>query len=304
MLQPHYFDAHTHVHFAAYEHDWREVIDRALAKDVWMILVGTQRDTSRRGVEVAKLYERGVYAAVALHPVHTDRSYHDPKELGAAEDAKGFTSRGEVFDYDYYRELARDPKVVAIGECGLDYFRIEGTPEEIAAKKEKQRAAFKEQIHLAQEVGKPLMIHCRDAFADLIAILKENGYPLIGSGAGSGSDSAHSGNPLAEGGVIHFFTGTPDNARELLALGFGFTFGGVVTFARDYDEAIRLIPLDKIFSETDAPYLAPAAYRGKRNEPSYIVETVQKLAELKGVSPAAMREVIFQNAQRVFKIGE
>jgi TatD DNase family protein len=290
---PHYFDAHTHAHFAAFENDSKEVIDRALASDVWMVNVGTQRDTSRRGVEVARLYEQGVYAAVGLHPVHTDRSFHDAQELGASEDAKGFTSRGEEFDYDYYLALGRDPKVVAIGECGLDYFRIEGTTEEVANKKVKQKIVFEAQVKLAGELQKPLMIHCRDAFSDVITILRQHGYPLKDVPAG----------------VIHFFTGSVEDAQQFLELGFGFTFGGVVTFppkkgnvAGDYDEVIKMIPIDKIFSETDAPYVAPMPYRGKRNEPVYVIETVKKLAELKGVSLEDMKAAIFKNAQRIFGI--
>jgi TatD DNase family protein len=283
-----YFDAHTHAHFAAFKEDSKEVIDRALAADVWMINVGTQRDTSRAGVAVARQYKEGMYAAIGLHPVHTDRSFHDAQELGAPREASaewGFTSRGEVFDYEYYLELGRDPKVVAIGECGLDYFRIEGTPEEIAGKKQRQKVAFEAQIKLSHELGKPLMIHCRNAFPDLISQLKAKSYQLSTSP-----------------GVIHFFTGTKEDAQKLLELGFGFTFGGVVTFTRDYDEVIKSLPLTAILSETDAPYVAPVPYRGKRNEPLYIIETVKKLAEIKGISVEEMRDVIFENARRIFRI--
>ncbi len=141
------------------------------------------------------------------------------------------------------------------------------------------------QIELAREVQKPLMIHCRDAFKDLIDVLVA--CPV-----------SHVSNP----GIIHFFTGTPDDARKLLDLGFSFTFGGVITFARDYDEAIKFIPLDRILSETDAPYVAPVPYRGKRNEPAYVVEVVKKLAELKGILVEEMAGHIFQNAQRIFQI--
>lgn len=282
-----YFDAHTHVHFAAFRNDWREAIGRALAADVWLLTVGTQRDTSRAAVAAAREYKEGVYAAIGLHPTHTSRSFHDAEELGEAEGGAGFTSRGEEFDHDHYLELGRDPKVVAIGECGLDYYRIEaGDGETIEQKKEKQKKAFEAQIQLAHELGKPLMIHCRDAFTDLIATLHSQSSIL------NSSDS----------GVIHFMTGSAENARRLLDLGFAFTFGGVVTFTRDYDEVIRLIPPDRILSETDAPYVAPAPYRGKRNEPAYVVETVKKLAELKGLTLESMREQIFENARRIFNI--
>ena len=118
------FDAHTHVQFAAFEKDYKEVIQRALESRVGLINVGTQKDTSRRAVELANEYPAEVYAAVGLHPTHTEQSYHDSKELGGGESAKAFTSRGEEFDYEFYKKLALDKKVVAIGECGLDYFRL------------------------------------------------------------------------------------------------------------------------------------------------------------------------------------
>lgn len=279
-----FIDSHTHIQFSVFDADRDAVMERAKAADVWMINVGTQKDTSRAAVELAEHYTEGIYAAIGLHPIHTAKSFHDEAELGGGEAAKAFTSRGEVFDDDYYRRLALHEKTVAIGECGLDYFRFDDN-EDRATQMKRQREAFVAQIALSRDVKKPLMIHCRNAFADLIEILRSPAYP-------------HSENP----GVIHFFTGTPDDARALLQLGFSFTFGGVVTFAREYDEAIKFIPLERILSETDAPYVTPAPYRGKRNEPAYVIETVKKLAELKSISEEAMKEKIWQNAKRIFGI--
>lgn len=274
-----FFDAHSHAHFAAYGSETDAVIKRALDAGVWMINVGTQRDTSRGAVEVANRYPEGVYAAVGIHPTHTTPAeYVDPKELKDVADS-GAKPEAEEFDPALYRELAADPKVVAIGECGLDYYRL------TEATKYKQQEAFTAQVAFAHEVGKPLMIHCRNAFDDLIALLTERRAHL--------NDSP---------GVIHFFTGTKDNMQALLDLGFGFTFGGVVTFTRDYDEVVRYAPLDRILSETDAPYVAPVPYRGKRNEPAYVIETVKKLAEIRGLSVEEMEAAIFANAQRIFKI--
>lgn len=274
-----YIDCHTHAHFAAFKDDYKEVIERALESGVAVVNVGTQKDTSARAVEVAHEFEKDVWAVVGLHPIHTEKSFHDTKELGAGGDENGFTSRGEDFDYDFYKKLALDPKTVAIGECGLDYFHL---GEET---KKRQAEAFVEQIELAYEVKKTLMIHCRDAFSDLIKILEENKNKL-------------NENP----GVVHFFTGTTDNARELLDLGFYFTFGGVITFARSYDEVIKMIPMDRLLSETDAPYVTPEPFRGKRNEPAYVVYVTRKLAELKGVTEEEMAEQILRNAKKVFKI--
>ncbi len=244
-----------------------------------MVNVGTQRDTSRGAVETAERYEEGVYASVGLHPIHTERSYHDEKELGSMnqEAGNGFTSRGEEFDCEYYKGLAQHPKVVAIGECGLDYYRLtENT-------KAKQQKVFEQHIALAREVQKPLMVHCRNAFKDLIEMLRVTSYQL-----------------LVPRGVVHFFTGSLDDARALLDLGFSFSFGGVTTFTSDYDEQVRFIPLDRILSETDAPYVAPVPYRGTRNEPLYVREVVARIAAIRGEDYELVRATLVSNAQRMF----
>lgn len=286
-----FFDAHTHVQFSAYDADREAVISRAKNAGVRFVNVGTQKDTSRRAVELAEQYE-GVFAIVGLHPVHTSKSFHDADELGGGEAAKGFTSRGEVFNADYYRELASHPKTLAIGECGLDYFRFnEDEPRDVQI--QKQKDAFLVQIALATEIKKPLMIHCREAFPDLISMLRS-------------SFSVHRPeNP----GIIHFFTGTGAEAQDLLDLGFSFTFGGAITFPprkgdmeNQYHKLVRIIPIEKILSETDAPYVAPALYRGKRNEPAYVIEVVKKLAELKDVSVNEMAVQIRENAKQIFRV--
>src|ERR1017187_9245242 len=152
--QPKYIDIHSHVNFTAFDADRDEVIRRALDNDTWVMNVGTQIDTSRKAVEMANQYEEGVYAIIGLHPIHTGASFHDAKELGVG--GKEFTSRGENFDKESYRKLLADPKVVAIGECGLDYYRC--TEESIS----KQKKAFIEQIEIANEFKKPLMLHIRN----------------------------------------------------------------------------------------------------------------------------------------------
>lgn len=273
---PPFLDAHTHVQFPVYDADRGEVLARARAAGVKMVNVGTQAATSAAAIALAEQYPGEMWAAVAFHPAHASATewHHDKNEQHEAA--------LETFDIEKLRALARHPQVVAIGECGLDYFtRVKGETMRDAVKSA-QREVFAAQIALAQELRKPLMVHCRNAFPDLIEILTAH----------------HSPTP----GIIHFFTGTPDDARALLDLGFSFTFGGVITFVRDYDAVIALIPPDRILSETDAPYVSPAPYRGKRNEPAYVVETVKKLAELKGMSADEMRAQIWANAQRIFRI--
>ncbi|MCX6747330.1 MAG: TatD family hydrolase, partial [Candidatus Nomurabacteria bacterium] len=146
-----YIDIHSHVNFKAFDEDRDAVVSRALEADTYMINVGTQVDTSRSAVEMANKYEKGVYAIVGLHPIHTGASFHDEKELGVG--GADFTSRGEVSNKEVYREFLKNPKVVGIGECGLDYFHMD------EASIQKQKEAFVAQIELANEVNKPLMLH-------------------------------------------------------------------------------------------------------------------------------------------------
>ncbi len=171
--------------------------------------------------------------------------------------------------------MLKDPKVVAIGECGLDYYRME--PESI----EKQKKAFIEQVELANEIGKPLMLHIRNAYKDALEILKQ--YAKVK-------------------GDVHFFAGTSEDAKGFLDFGFTLSFTGVITFTHDYDEVIKNIPLDMIMSETDSPYVTPVPYRGKRNEPSYVREVVKKIAEIKGLPEEEVAKAIIANAKRVFAI--
>src|SRR3989337_391802 len=271
------FDVHTHVQFAAFNEDREDVIKRAQEKEVYMINVGTQWDTSSAANDLAKKYESGVWATVGLHPIHTSKSFHDKEELGGGEEAREFTSRGEEFDYEKYKKLALDGKVVALGECGLDYYRLEeGT-------RHRQEKVFINHIELSRDVKKPLMIHCRQAFPDLIKILESYRSSLI-----------------AKPGAVHFFSGTTDNAKKLMDLGFSFSFGGVLTFTHEYEDVVKYIPLDRILLETDAPYVAPEPYRGNQNKPSYVIEVAKKIAAIKGDTTAEVIAITFKNAETLF----
>lgn len=288
---PKYIDIHSHVNFQAFDADRGEVIKRALDGETIVINVGTQADTSRQAVALAEQYENGVYAIVGLHPIHTGASYHDEKELG--EGGKEFTSRGEVFDKEVYREFLKNPKVVGIGECGLDYFRMD--EESI----EKQKSAFVAQIELANEFGKPLMLHIRNnpkkvhpadgtpqegnlnAYFDALELLKQHAKVK---------------------GDVHFFAGGLAEAKAFLDFGFTLSFTGVITFTTDYDEVIKHTPLDMIMTETDSPYVTPVPHRGKRNEPVYVREVTKKIAEIKNLPENEVAEAILANAKRVFGV--
>ncbi len=304
MAQPKLIDVHTHTQFAAYDIDRDAVIRRALNAGIRFINVGTQKDTSENAIATAHKYD-GVFATVGLHPIHAEKSHRDEQELGGGESAKAFTSRGEEFDHDYYKKLAEDPKVVAIGECGLDYYHL--TKET----KHRQTEVFKKQIELAQEVGKPLMIHCRDhgklqegepsgeAFKDLIEILKENLVVSLGNPV---SSTWKPGFQERNPGVIHFFSGTTEDAKELMDLGFSFSFGGALTFARAFEKLVKFIPLDRIVLETDAPYVAPQAYRGKRNEPLYVEEVAKKIGRVLNKDFEEIAKLTSENAVRIFNL--
>jgi TatD DNase family protein len=273
-----YFDAHTHVQFAAYDTDRAEAIARAQEVGVGMNVVGTQIDTSRAAVAVAGQYD-GVWATIGLHPVHTSKSYHDTKELG--EGGQEFTSRGEVFDFAAYESLGQDPKVIAIGECGLDYYRVDESTKAI------QVDTFVQQIELANSLDKPLMLHIRNGAGEANAYL--DAIELIKSHAKVQGD-------------VHFFAGDWDIARRFLDLGFTLSFTGVLTFTHDYDEVVRNAPLDMILSETDAPYITPVPFRGKRNESANIPYIVEQIAKIRGEDLEAVREQLLKNARRVFNM--
>ncbi|OHA27324.1 MAG: hypothetical protein A3C06_00535 [Candidatus Taylorbacteria bacterium RIFCSPHIGHO2_02_FULL_46_13] len=272
-MEPQYIDIHAHLNFSAFDADREEVVKRTLEANTAVINVGTQKDTSVKAIEIAKQYPGKMFATIGLHPIHTSKSYHDKQELG--EGGAEFTSRGEQFDMEYYKKLAQDPSVVAIGECGLDYFRLE------ADTKEQQRKAFIEQIELANTVDKPLMLHIRNAYQDAYEILK-----------------THAKVPAN----LHFFAGTIEEAKLFLDLGLTFSFTGVITFARSYDEVIKYLPLDRIMTETDAPYVTPAPHRGKRNEPRFVSYVAEKIAVIKELDAESVKKTLVSNAVRVFAL--
>ena len=270
-----YFDAHTHVNFVAYNDDREATILRAKDAAVAMNVVGTQKDTSASAVALAEKYDN-VYATIGLHPIHTSKSYHDAKELGQIggnPPAGGFTSRGEVFDMATYEALGKNPRVIAIGECGLDYFRLEENTKEV------QKDTFIQQIELANKLNKPLMLHIREAYDDALEILKAHAKVK---------------------GDTHFFAGDWTMAKKFLELGFTLSFTGVLTFTHDYDEVVKNAPLDMLLSETDAPYVAPVPHRGKRNESAYVIEVVRSIARIRGEDFDTVAAQLFSNARRVF----
>lgn len=273
-------DAHTHVNMmdAAQQ---SAVIQRALSMGIGMINAGADEKTSVDAVALTHAYVEGVWATVGCHPQEIDTQ----------------------IDLELIKKLAQDERVVGIGECGLEYFKLDPV-REVEIKK-KQKELFEAHIQIAHEVKKPLVIHCREAFADTISILKKNKEKLLSAThlrpAVVGTLVGEQGYG-GQAGIIHFFTGTPEDAKQLLELGFSFTFGGLITFNRSFDEIIKSIPVERILVETDAPWVAPQSHRGQQNEPSYIPEVVTRLAQVKSVSQEEMEGILLENTKKVFAI--
>jgi TatD DNase family protein len=284
-------DTHAHSHFAAFKGETEEVVQRALDQGIVVINVGTQKDTSRGAVELAEKYEKGVYAVIGLHPVHTYSQEVDEEE-------SHFKTREEHFDTVVYHSMAQSPKVVGIGECGLDYYRIQNEKlgmQNVETIKQRQKEAFVAQIRLARELNKALVIHCRpsagtqDVYEDILHILDEE-YGKF-----------EIRNSKFE---IHSFTGSPEIVQEFVKRGAFVGLNGIITFDKtgNMEEVVKAVPLEKIVLETDCPYLTPVPFRGKKNEPAYVKYVAQRLAELKGVDANEVANVTTQNAKSLFLI--
>jgi len=293
-------DTHAHLNFHAFRDDADEVIKRTSANDVWVINIGSQYSTSKRAVEIAQKYQEGIFAAVGLHPIHLEARKVDPAEISG--DA-GFQTRVEEFDYEKYKELAKFPKVVAIGEIGLDYYWKPKAKKRLEEFKEKQKKVFLQQLDLAKELNLPVIFHCRVAHDDLIEILNETMKQF---------------NNVAIKGVIHCFTGNLDQAQRFLDLGLCLGFNGLifknVPALPDPAEIIQQIPLERILLETDSPYLTPLlaevpqswtkaeSSKEQRNEPLNARYVAEKIAQIKNVSFEKVAKVTTQNAKKLFQI--
>ena len=244
------FDAHCHLHFKQFDADRAEVLARMSEDGVGAVLIGTDYATSQAAMQLAEQHEF-LWASVGLHP----------------------TELTEEFDPEKYEALAKHPKVVAIGECGLDYFRITG---------QGQRGRFEAHIALAQKLGKALVIHCRNAHEDMLVLLEKN-KPTV---------------PV----IMHFFTGSGELAQKYLDLGCYLSFPGPITYTDEYDDSIRVCPMEKMLIETDAPFAAPVPNRGKRNEPSYVEHVAAKIAAVKGISTEEVLAATLRNASHAFSV--
>ena len=249
-------DSHAHLEMREFDSDRHDVIERAgLAGVDCIVTVGTNPGLSRKALSIAHQY-KNIYATVGVHP-------HDVAKAGDKS-------------FDELKALAQDPKVVAYGEIGLDYFRN-------ISPREKQIEMFAKQLELAQELNLPVIIHDRDAHEETLRMVKTSGVRL---------------------GVFHCFSGDWAMARQCIDLGFYISVPGVVTFDKSkvLQDVVRQAPLDTILLETDCPYLTPAPHRGKRNEPSFIVHTAKKVAEIKKLPWEDIAQTASRNTRKLFRI--
>ncbi len=252
-------DTHCHLDDERYNDDIEEVLENAKSKGVEKFIIpGADPKTLQRAVELAEKYE-SVYFAVGVHPYD---AHH--------------------YDRSYLERFVKHPKCVAIGECGLDYFRLPESQSEIEAEKKVQKEVFIDQILWAKEVKKPLIVHIRESSADCLALLDE-----------------HAGE---EGGVLHCYN-ADESLLKLAKKNFYYGIGGVLTFknAKKLINVYSKIPQDKLVIETDAPYLTPHPHRGERNEPSYTTFVADKMGELSNLSTIEIEKLSTQNAQRLFR---
>ena len=256
-------DSHTHLDFPEFDPDRAQVIERAWEEGVRLIVnIGTDLNSSQASIALAESYPF-IYASIGLHP-------HDAKLLD--EEMSQALER-----------LAFHPKVVAIGETGLDYYRN-------LSPKEAQKKAFAFHLELARKLGKPLVIHSREAHQDTLNLLRDF--------------ARNPGKLLPPYGIMHCFSGSLEMAKEAVELGFLISVAGPITFqnARKLPAIVKELPIDSLLIETDCPYLAPHPHRGKRNEPAYVRFVAQAVAEIKGLSLEELGKKMLENAFKVFRL--
>ena len=271
-------DTHAHLNFDVFDKDRKKVIERCHKNKVWVVNVGINFETSKKAVEVAKKY-KGMFASVGLHPLNLD--------TGLLKIKNQKEKLEKFFDYQKYEELAKSPKVIAIGEIGLDYYLKPKTKRKREIFKVKQKELIFEELRLAKKLNLPVIFHCRMAHFDLIQFLKENKEVF------------------PKKAVLHSFVGNLEELKEYLNFGYNIGFNGII-FKKigdiDFKKIIKAVPLEKILVETDTPYLAPPQVKEKRNEPIFVKYIIKRIADIKNLEFKKVAETTFENAKRLFKI--
>jgi TatD DNase family protein len=248
-----YFDIHGHINFPEYDNDRDEVIKRAEEKSVFMLTIGTDIESSRKALDLSYKY-KNIGACIGYHPAN----------------------QNEVFDIDTYLEMAKDKKVLAIGEVGLDFFHKGEDTRRV------QEDYFVQQIHMANQINKPLMLHVRNgkginSYQESLKILRDEARVPFN---------------------YHFFAGSIEDLKDILDMGGTISFTGVITFTHDYDKLISYVPKDRIMSETDCPYVSPVPHRGKRNEPVFVIEVVKAISIVWGMDQSQTADILAFNARK------
>ena len=289
-------DTHGHISFQAFKDDADAVLKRALENNTWIIMPGTQFSTSQKAVEMAERYPEGVYAAIGLHPIHLAETRRvDVLEVQSEnvkeKDWMTFDTKAEEFNYEKYKALGQSKKVVAIGEFGLDYYYEPKSKAKRESQRMQQKTALALQLKLAEELQLPVILHCRKAHEDLLAILQGRNQKMRG--------------------VVHCYTGGLKQAEQFYNLGLYFGFNGLifkdVSALPDPEEIIASIPLDRIVLETDSPYLIPSqAVVGSdpttRNEPMFVKYIAEEIARIKKIDVEEVASVTTQNAKSLFAL--
>lgn len=286
-----FVDTHGHISFQAFKDDADTVLKRALDKDTWVIMPGTQFSTSQKAVEMAERYPEGVYASIGLHPIHlAEKRRVDVLEVqsqeGKGEDWMTFETKSEEFEYEKYKALGASKKVVAIGEFGLDYYYEPKSKAKREAQRMQQKTTLALQLKLAEELQLPVILHCRKAHEDLLEILQ--------------------GRKQKMRGVVHCYTGDLKQAEQFYNLGLCFGFNGLIfkdvpALPRP-EEIIASIPLDRIVLETDSPYLVPPQAGTERNEPLFVKYVAEEIARIKNIALDEVASATTSNAKILFSL--
>ncbi len=282
-----YIDIHAHLNFKDFDDDRAEIIKKNQEANLAVINIGTDLETSSQVYDLAVQNDLN-FCSIGFHPTVVNEPAFN-FGLTETEIKEKFQ---EMIDRD--KEVGDDKKILAIGECGLDYFHFEkGLSEfEIEKLKDEQKKLFKAQIELAMKNDLPVMIHCRDAYDDVIEIL-ENYQEKTTDPKSEFYQKELKGN-------FHFFVGDLNILEKVLNLGFTVSYTGVITFAKQYEEIIKATPIDKTHVETDSPFVAPVKFRGQRNEPIYVLEVIKKIAEIKEIDQNELEKQLINNFKTIF----
>lgn len=263
-----FIDLHSHLQFVDFDDDREEVISKMKENNVIAINVGVDEKSSRDAIDLSKKHKGILWSTVGLHPLYPEQRY-DIEDILKDEDLKN--------------------DVNGIGECGLDYFRIldeknsdanfDGNLTKI---KDFQKEIFINQIKMSIKYDIPLMLHVRDSYRETLEILYENFKGVV---------KEYKGN-------VHFFAGTIEEAKAFLDLGFSISFTGVITFVKSYEDLVRFVPIEKMFAETDSPYVSPAPFRGQKNNPNNVIEIYKKMAEIKNIDINDVVDTFYNNAKK------